>query len=258
MKLTSFALALVLPALTLSKPVDAQEASKEDLSAEVAKLKQQMSILANALKNVSENQKVIAREIGLIKPEQPSYSGPIEFDYSVFSGDKNADIVIMEFTDLQCPYCKKHHQLTYPKIKEQFIDTGDVLYANNQYPLASLHPQAEEAAKYLVCADEQGGFIKAKDGLFSKGESIQKRDFLNIPGLKELDHEKLTACVSEEKTQDFIEKSKELAIKVGVKQTPSFIIGLKKDSQLVEWKILGGAEPFENFKSVIESLKNKS
>lgn len=234
----------------------ANESSVEGLQKEVETLKEQVKTLAGMFKQLSNNQKLIAKEVGLIS-EPKKYSGPITLDYSVLEGDKNVKIVIMEFTDLQCPYCKQHQQLTYPKLKADFIEKGDVLYANNHYPLSSIHPQAFEAAKYLKCADDQGAYSKAKESLFKKGKSIQNSDYESIPGLSDLNKKELMSCVKSDETESYINNSIALAKKIGIEQTPSFVVGLKKGDSVVDWQVIGGAASYEAFAKEIEILQKR-
>ena len=250
-------IAICFLVIMLSNSTVAKEGSVEELQKEVKTLKEQVKALASMFKQLSNNQKLIAKEVGLIS-EQEKFSGPITLNYSVLEGDKDGKIVIMEFTDLQCPYCKQHQQSTYPKLRENFIEKGAVLYANNHYPLTSIHPQAFEAAKYLKCADEQGAYSQAKEGLFKKGISIQKRDYESIPGLSDLNIKELTACVNSDDTESYINDSIALAKKIGIKQTPSFVVGLKKGDSVVDWQVFGGAASYEVFAKEIEILQKNN
>src|SRR3989344_3207671 len=69
-------------------------------------------------------------------------------------GDKNAPVTIIEFSDYQCPYCRKFWTEAYSQIKEEYIDTGKVKLIFRDFPL-SFHPMAEPSAQAAECAGDQ-------------------------------------------------------------------------------------------------------
>lgn len=70
-------------------------------------------------------------------------------------GDKEAATTIVMFTDIECPFCQRFHQMTYPDLKKDFIDTKKVRFVIRHFPL-SFHRDALNAAKAVVCARSQG------------------------------------------------------------------------------------------------------
>src|SRR3989304_1908007 len=72
-------------------------------------------------------------------------------------GDKNAPVTIIEFSDYQCPFCRKFWTETLPSIKSQYVDTGKVKIVFRDFPLTSIHPSAQPAAEAAECVREQGG-----------------------------------------------------------------------------------------------------
>ena len=62
-------------------------------------------------------------------------------------GNKNAPVEIIEFSDYQCPFCRKFWTETLPSIKTEYIDTGKVKFVYRDFPLTSIHPSAEPAAE---------------------------------------------------------------------------------------------------------------
>ena len=73
------------------------------------------------------------------------------------TGSADAQVAIVEFSDFQCPYCRKHAQGTWPQLREKYLDAGRARYFFVDYPLA-FHPQARPAALAGACAHEQGAF----------------------------------------------------------------------------------------------------
>ena len=83
-------------------------------------------------------------------------------------GKKDAPIVMLEFSDFQCPFCGKFWRETLPQIKKDYVETGKVLFVYKDFPLRQIHPHAQQAAEAALCANEQGKFWEYHDTLFSK------------------------------------------------------------------------------------------
>ena len=62
-------------------------------------------------------------------------------------GDKNAPIVMLEFSDFQCPFCQKFWAETLPQIEKDYVDTGKVLFVYKDFPLSEIHPFAQQVAE---------------------------------------------------------------------------------------------------------------
>jgi protein-disulfide isomerase len=99
-------------------------------------------------------------EIETTKKEVSSGNAPKQ-------GNDNSPITMVEYSDFQCPYCANFHIQTYPKILENYIKTGKVLFVYKEYPL-TFHPYAQKAAEASLCAAEQGKFWEYHDRLFTE------------------------------------------------------------------------------------------
>lgn len=82
-------------------------------------------------------------------------------------GDKNAKVTIVEFADLECPFCKRYFTDTFPQIKKDYIDKGYVVYYYRHFPL-DFHPLAKPFATASECANEQGKFWEMHDKIFNE------------------------------------------------------------------------------------------
>lgn len=82
-------------------------------------------------------------------------------------GDKNAKVAIVEFADLECPFCKRFFTDTFPQIKKEYIDTGKVAMYFRHFPL-SFHPLALPFAHAAECANEQGKFWEMHDKIYNE------------------------------------------------------------------------------------------
>ena len=82
-------------------------------------------------------------------------------------GDENAPVTIVEFSDLECPFCEQFFTGAYPQIKKDYIDTGKVKMYFRHYPLP-FHPMAKPAAVAVECANDQGKFWEMHDRVFQR------------------------------------------------------------------------------------------
>lgn len=83
-------------------------------------------------------------------------------------GNKNAPVIIIEFSDLQCPFCKRFMNDTFPEIKKDYIDKGKAKFAFRHFPLSSIHPNARLAHEAALCANEQSKFWEYHNLIFER------------------------------------------------------------------------------------------
>jgi len=81
-------------------------------------------------------------------------------------GNSNAKVIVVEFSDFECPYCGRFFSQTLPSLQKEYIDTGKVLFAYKQFPLTSIHANAQKAAEASLCAADEGKFWEYHDRLF--------------------------------------------------------------------------------------------
>jgi protein-disulfide isomerase len=84
-------------------------------------------------------------------------------------GNPNAPVKIVEFSDFECPFCRRFYQDTFPQLKKEYIDTGKVALYYRHLPLP-MHPNAKPFANAAECANEQGKFWQMHDQIFKEQE----------------------------------------------------------------------------------------
>lgn len=102
--------------------------------------------------------------------------GIVESDH--VRGNPNADIVIVEFSDTECPFCKQFHE-TMKRVMDEYGGDGKVAWVYRHFPIPSLHPKAQKQAEALECAAEQGGnemFWKYTDKVYETTQSNNSLD----------------------------------------------------------------------------------
>ncbi len=93
-------------------------------------------------------------------------------------GNPNAKIVIVEYSDTECPFCKQYHE-TMNRIVSEYGASGDVAWVYRHFPIPSLHPKAPKQSEALECAADQGGnetFWKYTDKLYQTTKSNNSFD----------------------------------------------------------------------------------
>ncbi len=166
-------------------------------------------------------------------------------------GDKNADITIVEYSDLECPFCKNFHNTM-----KQVLDAnaGEVRWVYRHFPLDSLHSQARREAHASECASEQGKFWEFIDLVFQETKSNDGLDLTKLPDYAKrlnLDVNQFNACVNSEKYASRIQSDETDAQTAGARGTPySVILGPK--GQTIP---ISGALPLSQIKSMIDSIQ---
>ena len=169
-------------------------------------------------------------------------------------GPKDAAVFIVEFTDFECPFCKRIYD--YPhKIQEDPQLKDKVAWVIKHFPLSFHQPAAMWEAIAVECAKEQKGiegFIALHDKLFEKEEEATKEAILKMAEeLNMFDMDKFEQCLNNEETKDKIQKDMKLAQEVGVQGTPTMYVLDTKNKKAYE---VGGAVPFDTIKEIVQKI----
>lgn len=169
-------------------------------------------------------------------------------------GSRDAEIMIVEYSDTECPFCKSFHSI----MKEILRTYGnDVAWVYRHFPIKNLHSRAPKEAEATECAYELGGnqaFWNYIDKLFETTNSNDSLDPSELPKIAVavgLDAVAFNNCLSSGKYTEFVNKSIEEAVKSGARGTPYSII-ISKGGE--EKAVINGAEPIEMVKAKIDAL----
>lgn len=160
-------------------------------------------------------------------------------------GELDAPIVIVEFSDFQCPFCGQ----AYPVMKQLIENYGDkILYIYRDFPVVATHPQAVLGALAGACAHEQGNFWGMHDLIFENqaelSEAAVKRYAVQL-GLNGL---QFSSCIDSKKYLSEVQDDLQSGFDAGVRATPTFFInGVKVE----------GAIPYNTFEKIILSELNE-
>lgn len=163
-------------------------------------------------------------------------------------GDPDAPVVMVEFSDFQCPFCKRFFDTSGKAILEQYVKTGAVRFVYRDFPLDDAHPRARVAAEAAECAGAQGKFWQFHDYIFENQSKIASMDFVAVGDMFGLDSARFTSCIRARETSGEVEKDFRDGILLGVEGTPTFF---------VNGTLVSGALPFGEFQRVIEAELSK-
>jgi len=170
----------------------------------------------------------------------------VSFDPARLRGRADAPVMIVEFSDFQCPFCRK----IQPTLKNLLAKyEGKIGLAYRDFPLRGMHGQAELGAESSRCASEQGKFWEYHDLLFANPDKLNRVGLLELAHSAKLDEGQFASCLSSGKHRAEVEKDLQDGIRAGVMGTPGIFINGTP---------LSGALSESAFERVIESELAKS
>ena len=173
-------------------------------------------------------------------------------DQDWIRGDRNAEVSVVEYSDLECPFCKRHHPTMQQLVSEY---DGKVNWVYRHFPLTQLHPKATKEAEATECAGEQGGneaFWKYTDRLFEITPANNGLDPVELPKIAEyvgLNVSKFEECLASGKWAQKVQAQAQDAVNAGGNGTPYNVI-VVGDQKIP----VSGAVPLEQLKAVIDSV----
>lgn len=161
-------------------------------------------------------------------------------------GNPSAPVTFVEFGDFQCPFCGRFFKTTEPQIIDAYVKTGKIKFVYRDF--AFLGQESEWAAMAAECANEQGKFWAYHDYLYNHqaGENqgaFAKASLKGFAAALGLDTAKFNQCLDSDKYLDEVKKDTAAGRAAGVSGTPS---------SFVNGRIIVGALPFDQFKTVID------
>jgi protein-disulfide isomerase len=238
----------------IKQPTEAEiqkvyEDNKDDLGdTPMAEVKAQISEFL-IRKASQERMQVVIAELKKKYPTKISLKGPV-VEISIGStpakGNPKAPVTIIEFSDYECPFCRRVEPTVLEVLKVYGPDK--VRFAYRNYPLA-MHPNARPAAEAAGCAADQGKFWEYHEKLMAATD-LSAAHLQAVAGEVGLDKKKFEECVAAQKFKDAVEKDLKAGEEAGISGTPAFFIN---------GRMIDGAQPIEKFKEIIdEELAGKS
>lgn len=194
-----------------------------------------------------------ANQPAAAQPQQPTIGDvrPVT-DQDHILGNKNAKVTIVEYSDLECPFCKRFHPTLQQALKEY---PNDVRWVYRHFPLEQLHSKAKQEAAATECANEQGKFWEMTDKIFAVTPSNNGLNLDDLPKLAQesgvANIQQFQSCLSSGKYDQHIADDIADAQAAGGQGTPySVVLGSNGKKQAVS-----GAQPYSVVKAAIDSVR---
>lgn len=203
----------------------------------------------------SDSPGVAANDTAIVAGNAQQAGGAVNVsaDDDAVLGNADAPVTIIEFSDFQCPFCRKFYKETLPQIKRDYLLTGKAKLVYRDFPLP-FHQGATPAAEGAECARAQGKFWEMHDVIFDEQEKqgsgtvqFTADDVKKWAAKIGLNTLKFNQCLDSEKYKQEVEKDIADGSAAGVSGTPAVFIN---------GRLVVGAQPFAAFKAIIdEELK---
>jgi protein-disulfide isomerase len=202
---------------------------------EIAELRNAFARLANELRG---------------SREQP----PVSMAGAPALGPAGATVVLIEFSDYECPYCIRHFQQTMPQIVNEFVKTGRIRYVFRDWPVDQLHPEAIRAHQAGHCAAEQQRFWEIHPKLFGPPGSHGRDRLIEVARSVGVDERAFASCLDSDRTTRDIRDTSQLALELGATGTPAFFLGRRDPAteMVTIVRAISGAQPYSVFARAIE------
>ncbi len=154
-------------------------------------------------------------------PESVENWKPFVRDHNAAQGKEDAAVVVVEFSDFQCPYCKKYSDETRRQLAAKYGDQVRMIFKH--YPLEPIHAQAMTAAIAAQCARREGLFWEAHERFFSQPNALDVASVIAVGEDLGLSDD-YAECIINEETKAEVEQDMRDATEVGVRGTPTLMV----------------------------------
>lgn len=175
-----------------------------------------------------------------------------ESDYIL--GNPNAPIVMIEYSDYDCPFCKAYHQ-TMHQIMDEYGVTGRIAWVYRQFPLAQLHPNAPRISEAALCVGDIGGndaFWTFSDMVFDERDIDEPTNVTRLLQYAQdsgVSSEDYISCMEEERMKVAVEDSIRDGFDAGARGTPYTVLIVGNQQA-----VINGAQPYDTVKGIVENL----
>ena len=188
------------------------------------------------------------------RPEAPPPAEPISIADAAIQGSSSAKVVIVEYSDFQCPFCGQFARDLLPLVEKQYVATGRAKIAFQQMPLP-IHQFAFGAAVASECAGQQGKFWPMHDALFADQKDLGTAQVRAVAVKLGSDPKTFDSCVADKAVADKVKQSFATASALSISGTPTFFVGaIQSDGRVKVAKRFTGVTSLESFGAAIEAV----
>src|SRR5215470_3177577 len=191
----------------------------QSLRKEVDTIKANQAEIENAVKELKN-----LAGTGQPSPPPSPESIVLGIDDDPLMGDRKARLVLVEFSDFQCPFCARFVHETLPEIEKDYIKTGKLKYVFRDFPITAAHKDAFKAALAAGCALDQGKFWEMHDRLFENQSAFTVYNLTQSAEAIGLNKEKFQKCLDNNEYATEVQNDFAEGLRAGVNQTPIFFL----------------------------------
>jgi len=189
------------------------------------------------------------------QPERPRARVKLKLDTQNFIGSNDAPLTMVQFTDYQCDFCQRFFLATFPEIKQNYIDKGELKFYTRDLPL-DMHPNAFVAAQAAHCAGDQNQFWTMHNRMSADPTKLDMNNLTSYAKDLKLDAEAFRSCVESGKYKSTVQKQATEATTIGANGTPSFVVG-RSTTEGVDGELVVGALPYAQFDQTLKDLSGR-
>jgi protein-disulfide isomerase len=245
-----------LAAISLAAAPAALAQSGDDIDALRAEIEALKAGQAAMQKELGEIKEILVRATRG-RTQQAFQPQDVAIADAPYLGQTDATVTLVEFTDYQCPFCRRHAAQTKPQLVKDYVETGKLKYVLREFPIASIHPQATKAAEAALCAGDQGRYWDINEVFFANQRQLGIDDIkAHAEGLG-LELASFSECLDGGKYAQQVQNDLQDGTKAGVRGTPTFFLGLtdpEDQTKIRATSVLRGAQPYSAFKQAIDEL----
>ncbi len=175
-----------------------------------------------------------------------------EDDY--IRGNPNAPIIMIEYSDYDCPFCKQYHT-TMKQVMDDFGITGKVAWVYRQFPLAELHPNSPMISEAALCVGDIGGndaFWKFSDLVYDSRDIDEATNVTKLPDFAlaaGVSREDYISCMNSNRVEELVVRDIEDGFNSGARGTPYTILFVGGQKA-----VISGAQSYQVVKGIIQNL----
>jgi protein-disulfide isomerase len=167
-------------------------------------------------------------------------------------GSAAAPLTLVEFTDFQCPYCRKFHTDVFPALRSKYINLGRMRFTAIDFPL-NFHANALSAAQAVRCAGDQNKYWEMRDLLAANHDKLDRPNLGLFASRLRLDSKTFAACLDSNRHEQAVRKEYVGAARSGIRGTPSFLLG-RTTPEGLDGVLIPGSLSLEEFEKLIQKF----
>jgi len=170
-------------------------------------------------------------------------------------GSPTARVTVVEFSDYECPFCRRFFDASFHALSDDYIRTGRVRYVIKDFPIEGLHPHAFKAAEATHCAGEQGKYWEMHDALFANQSALQRPQLATYAAQVGADSAAFGYCLDHSHQAAPVRRGLSEGQRAGVNGTPAFFIAITQPGDTVAQPlyVVRGAKTYPEFRRLIDA-----